>query len=263
MAHHRRMRLYCFAHAGAGTSSFHGWDGILGPDVEVVPLALPGRGERRGEPRITDREALLADLSKRFTDAPPGPFALYGHSLGAMIAHTVTCALHEAGLPGPSLLAVGACPPPATRTPLSGAHHATDAELVRLLGVMGAVPEGARPGGFWYRTALPVLRDDLALADSLRAAARRPLAPGPLPVPLLVVTGEDDPMVGPDAAAGWDRWTAGPVTRRTLPGDHYFAGRQELPRLLADACRAVGHAAAREGTPHCCSVPALAATDKV
>ncbi|MER5845061.1 thioesterase domain-containing protein [Streptomyces prasinus] len=255
----RPVRLYCFAHAGAGTSSFDGWAGRAGPDVEVVPLALPGRGSRADEPAVTGREALLADLMGHFTAVPRSqPFALYGHSLGAMIAYTVTRALHDAGLPGPALLAVGACPPPTTASPLSNAWAAPTAELVGLLTGMGAVPDRAAPGGFWYRTVLPVLRDDLALGHRLRVAAREP-APGGLPdVPLLAVSGERDPLALPDDMTGWCEWTTGPVTLRTVPGDHYFAGGPELPALLGRACRT-----AVDRTPDCCSGLAQVGADKV
>lgn len=113
--------LHCFAHAGAGISSFHGWSAGLGPDVSPVPHLLPGRDSRRREARVTGRGALLADLMDGFRTVPHTPYVLYGHSLGALVAYTLTRALHEAGLPGPALLAVGPVrrptPRPNSRTP--------------------------------------------------------------------------------------------------------------------------------------------------
>ncbi|WP_329297164.1 thioesterase domain-containing protein [Streptomyces sp. NBC_00659] len=231
--------LHCFAHAGAGISSFHGWRAGLGPGVSPVPHLLPGRDSRRREARVTGRGALLADLMDGLRTAPHTPYVLYGHSLGALVAYTLTRALHEAGLPGPALLAVGACPPPDTPSELADACRESDERLLRLLDTMGAVPEGADPGGFWYRSVMPVLRDDLALADSLRRAARTPVRGGPLTVPVLAVAGADDPLVRPAELADWRRWTSGPLVARTLPGDHFFVRGPELPRLLGRACRVV------------------------
>ncbi|MET9819708.1 alpha/beta fold hydrolase [Streptomyces sp. NPDC006355] len=236
----RPVRLYCFAHAGAGTSSFDGWAGRVGPGVEVVPLPLPGRGSRVGEPTVTGREALLADLMGHFAEAPRSqPFALYGHSLGAMVAYTLARALRDAALPGPALLAIGACPPPTAPSPLSDACALPEADLVGLLAESGAVPDRAAPGGFWYRTVLPVLRDDLALAHRLRIAAREPATGGPLNIPLLVVAGDRDPLARPRDMAGWLDWTQEDSALHTVPGDHYFAGGRELPALLGRACRTV------------------------
>ncbi|MFD3915827.1 thioesterase II family protein [Streptomyces sp. NPDC058603] len=237
------VRLHCFAHAGAGVSCFHGWPGDLGRAVEPVPHMLPGRESRRREPRVVRRAALLAEVTDTFTRAPSGPYVLYGHSLGALVAYTIARALHEAGLPGPALLAVGACPPPDAPSPLSDAHDASEERLLGLLGEIGALPEGAAPGGLWHRAVLPVLRDDLALADDLRAAAREPAAAGPLPVPLLIVAGGDDPVARPAVMEGWRRWSTGAAAVRTVPGDHFFVRGRELPRLLGHACRAVARAA--------------------
>ncbi|MDL5205395.1 alpha/beta fold hydrolase [Streptomyces sp. ALI-76-A] len=231
--------LHCFAHAGAGVSSFHSWLAGLGTGVRPVPHLLPGRDSRRRQPRATNREALLADLMDDFRAMPHTPYVLYGHSLGALVAYTLTRALHEAGLPGPALLAVGACPPPDAPSELADACRESDDRLLRMLDAVGAVPEDAAPGGFWYRSVMPVLRDDLLLADSLRRAARAPLRGGPLTVPVLALAGTGDPLVRPAELAGWRHWTAGPLVTRTLPGDHFFVREPALPRLLGRACRVV------------------------
>ncbi|MFJ2795172.1 thioesterase II family protein [Streptomyces sp. NPDC087290] len=239
MSDEQPVRLHCFAHAGAGVSSFFGWPRHLGPGTESLPMLLPGREARRREPRVTGREALLADVMDTFTRPSDVPYVMYGHSLGALIAYTVTRALHEAGLPGPALLALGACPPPDAASELSDAAGASEDRLLDLLGGIGALPEWAAPGGLWHRAVLPVLRDDLTLAHALRAHAREPLAGTPLSVPMLVVSGADDPLARPDVMADWRRWSTGPVVTRTVPGDHFFVRGHALPRLLGRACRVV------------------------
>ncbi|WP_240802798.1 thioesterase domain-containing protein [Streptomyces sp. A0642] len=231
------VRLHCFAHAGAGVSAFYNWPADLGPEVEALPRLLPGRDARRREPRATGREALLADLMESFARAPDAPYVLYGHSLGAMVAYTVTRALHEAGLPGPALLALGACPPPDAPSLLSDAAWGPEDELLELLRETGTLPQGARPGGLWYRAVLPVLRDDLSLAHELRINAHEPVVGPPLSVPVLILSGAQDPLAPPDVMAGWQAWSTGPAVTRTVPGDHFFVRGHELPRLLGRACR--------------------------
>ncbi|MCC9157478.1 thioesterase domain-containing protein [Streptomyces parvulus] len=236
--------LHCFAHAGAGISAFHGWSADLGTGALPTPHLLPGREARRREPRVTARETLLADLFDGFR-APAAPYVLYGHSLGALVAYTLARALHEAGLPTPALLAVGACPPPDAASVLSDACREPERRLRSLLDTLGAGPPDTVPGDLWERKVLPVLRDDLVLADALRAAARHPVAGGPFRVPVLAVAGADDLLAPPPVMAGWHRWTAARTTTRTLPGDHFFVRGRALPRLLGRACRVVRRTAAR------------------
>ncbi|MEU9919302.1 thioesterase domain-containing protein [Streptomyces sp. NPDC051001] len=243
----RSVRLHCFAHSEGGVSTFDHWAASVGPGAEVRPVALPGSERRRCEPRVTTHEALLADLLPRFAHPDPDPYVLYGHGLGAMIAFSVTRALHEAGLPGPALLAVGACPPPHAPCGLPDARGETDAELLHILGGAGAVPPGSDEG-IWLRAMLPVLRAELELAQDLDEAARKPSSAGPLTTPLLVVASQDNRLAPPTIADGWWQWTEGPTWLRTVPGHHFFVRGRELPRLLGRACRVTGRLA-RERVP--------------
>ncbi|MFF4020793.1 thioesterase II family protein [Streptomyces sp. NPDC001843] len=236
----QRVRLHCLAHAGAGVTSYRNWPAAVGPVVDVVALPLPGRDSRRREPRVTDRAGLLADLLPTLLKAAEeGPYALYGHSLGALVAYTLTRALDDAGVPPPLFLAVGACLPPHTATALVSAADLPDEQLLPLLGDLGSLPQGtaASPGGLWRRTVLPVLRDDLRLARSLREAALDPVTGGPVRCPVLVFGGTDDPLAAPDSLGNWQQWASGPIVRHTVAGDHFFAGSVELPRLVGRACR--------------------------
>ena len=45
-----RIRLFCFPHAGGGTSAFRMWSEGLPSTVEVCPIQLPGREGRISEP---------------------------------------------------------------------------------------------------------------------------------------------------------------------------------------------------------------------
>ncbi|WP_329391838.1 thioesterase domain-containing protein (plasmid) [Streptomyces sp. NBC_01351] len=247
------VRVWCFAHAGAGVSAFHLWPKLIGPGVEPDAWLLPGRDARRGEARVTDPAALLEDLAPlveslaraQEPSLPSEPYVLYGHSLGGMVAHALTRHLHERGLPLPALLAIGAAPPPDGPAALAASADLPDTALLRLLDTFDAVPAGTEPGDVWHRMVFPVLRDDLRLAGALRtAAAGRTAAPRPLPVPILAVAGREDPLVTPEVVAGWARWTTGPFAHRTLPGGHFFVRDRALPRLIGRAARVVERLAA-------------------
>jgi surfactin synthase thioesterase subunit len=230
------VMLHCFAHTGGGIPAFDNWLGNVGPGVEPVQVSLPGGGLRPSEPPVTTHEALLADVLPLFTTPSTRPYVLYGYGLGATFAFSVTRALHEAGLPGPALLAVAACPPPHAPPSAPDPRGATDAELLDLLGGGGAVPSTSDEG-IWLRAMLPVLRADLELAHSLTEAAREPSSAGPLSTPMLVVASQGNPLAPASIADGWTQWTEGPSWLRTVSGHHFFVRGHELPRLLGRACR--------------------------
>lgn len=238
----RPTRMYCIPHAGAGVSAFGHWPARLGSAVQTVPVLLPGRDGRRRERRVTDRRSLLADLMRTVGPPPAQPYVIYGHSLGALIAYTVTRAWEEAGLNPPALVAVGACPPPDASAAFLDGSPPSDDRLVALMKELCPAPELNEPDGLWLRATLPVLRDDLRLAAALRAAADEPLRS-----PLLVVSGRADALAPPRAMADWRHWSSGPVVERTLPGTHFFVRGRELPALLGRACRVVRRVRDRTG----------------
>ncbi|WP_282700352.1 thioesterase domain-containing protein [Streptomyces sp. CC219B] len=228
------LELFCFPHAGAGVSAFGGWSAVLGDSVRPVPVLLPGRDGRRREPRVTGARGLFADLLRRHGPPPEGPYILYGHSLGGLIAYSVARALERAGRPAPALVVVGACPPPDARSALADACDLPDDRLFDVLEAFGAVEPGTPRGGIWQRTALDVIRDDLRLARELRRAADAPLR-----APLLTIAGTDDPVAGSEVMAGWRAWAGGRYAHRTIAGDHHFVRGGALPELLGRLCRVV------------------------
>ena len=51
-----KLRLFCLAQAGCDAGCFHPWqDRLLPHDVEVLPIELPGRGQRFKETPATSR----------------------------------------------------------------------------------------------------------------------------------------------------------------------------------------------------------------
>jgi surfactin synthase thioesterase subunit len=81
--------LLCVPHAGGGASAYRPWmrAGIPGvPWVSVVPVRLPGREQRMGEAPCSNLGLLLETALAALTGIFARPFALFGHSMGALIA---------------------------------------------------------------------------------------------------------------------------------------------------------------------------------
>ncbi|QMU78188.1 thioesterase [Streptacidiphilus sp. PB12-B1b] len=224
------LRLFCFHHAGAGASCYARWGQRLGLDVSVVPVRLPGREVRLREPRHTSGERLLRDLEQHLGPLLDEPYAFYGHSLGALVAYSF--ALRHAGNGGraPELVAVGACSAPHLGMPLLEDSEMSDAELLAVLHETGGIAEQMLQRPAWLQLTIDIMRDDLLLARSLRAAAGEQL-----PCPLLAVAGRDDLLVSPDAVRAWNSYTRAGFRMRTLDGDHLFVRQTAVTELLGAA----------------------------
>lgn len=223
-----RIRLYCLPHAGAAASVFRPWVGRL-PGVAVCPLQLPGRETRAHEDPYV-RMGPLAEESARVVleDARGGPYALYGHSLGALVGFEMIHEIRRLGGPPPVRFLLSACSAPqlADPDPRFTVADPTDEQILDLLRMLGGTPESVLTHPFFLRTVLPVVRADL-MVKATYDYRRRP----PLDVPVTAFAGVDDPRAGVEAIDAWREQTTSPFQTHTLVGGHFAALEQPATTL--------------------------------
>ncbi|MDQ1041641.1 surfactin synthase thioesterase subunit [Streptomyces sp. V3I8] len=224
-----RVRLFCFPHAGAGALAYAGWLRAYGfaPDISVVPVRLPGRESRLRQPCVTDPGRLLEDLHDELAPFLDAPYAFYGHSLGALVAHAFAVHHLQRGGDAPQLVAVGGCGAPHVRTSLIDTVGPGDADIMRFLRHTGGLDARVAGRPLWLRSLLEVIRGDLALARALRTGPH-----GTLPCPIFAVAGRQDTIAPRRAVEAWRRYTHGEFATAEIDGDHFFVRGSDLPRLL-------------------------------
>ena len=88
------IRLFCFHHSGGGASAYHPWIEKLSPNIEMIPIQLPGRENRFTEPLMNNLQEIIAQLTGGFSFYNNKPFFVFGHSLGALIAFEFVKSVH-------------------------------------------------------------------------------------------------------------------------------------------------------------------------
>lgn len=131
------MRLFCFPYAGAGDSVFHSWRKSLSDLVEVCPVQLPGRGSRIAEPPFTEMSQLVQAAGQSLAPYLDKPFALFGHSMGALVSFELARHLRrEYNLQLVHLFVSGRCGPQTLKEPFS--TNLSDCEIPRCCGATTA-----------------------------------------------------------------------------------------------------------------------------
>ncbi|WP_052442944.1 thioesterase II family protein [Streptacidiphilus neutrinimicus] len=227
-----RLRLLCFHPAGSGTSFYRPWAGRLPADIEVSAVSLPGREARYREPLQSDYSVLLSSLYAALRPtlaADRRPYALFGHSMGALLAYGVALTAARLGDPGPERLLLSGMGGPGTVPPKPGRPKWSDEALVADLREMGGTPEEVLAEPELLHWILPVLRADYSVCDTFRAAPPS----GPLlTCPLTLMGGADDHATPPELAR-WAEVTAGPATQYTFPGGHFYLTEESPDAVLA------------------------------
>jgi len=83
------IRLLTLPHAGAGASVFRAWGQGMPEPVAVCPVQPPGRERRYGEPPFTQVAPLVRELAGEISASVRTPYAILGHSTGALCAYEV------------------------------------------------------------------------------------------------------------------------------------------------------------------------------
>jgi surfactin synthase thioesterase subunit len=218
------VRLYCFGHAGSAPGEYARWSPA---SMRCIALQLPGHGARAPETPLRRMDDAVRQIVEQVRFEPP--FALFGHSLGALMAFEVARALRDAGGPSPLHLFVSSAPPP----PFDAAqdvHTLDDAQLQAWLEARwGPLPDAIRQSPGLLRQNLAVLRADLEIF-----ATYRPDACAPLDGPITALSGDAERFDMP----GWRRHTTARFACHSLPGGHFYF-RQALPRLLGILTEAI------------------------
>src|SRR5947209_9776484 len=129
-AAHAQVRLFCFPHAGGSAQFFRAWSKHLGPRYDVCAIQQPGRWSRYREPPISDLQTLIELAIKNLGQFLPESFALFGHSIGALVAFEFARALRHKRLPQPRHLFLSGRRPPQIRVSEVSVESMSDEALV-------------------------------------------------------------------------------------------------------------------------------------
>ncbi|MGH3786026.1 MAG: thioesterase II family protein [Pseudonocardiaceae bacterium] len=224
-----RLRLICLPPAGGGASRYRDWPAHLPHDVEVVSVQLPGRESRFNEQPIESMEQLAGALLDGLSSYLTRPFALFGHSMGAMIAFELARRMRPAGQQPMHLFASG-CRAPDLPSRSPDWHTLPDREFIAAIRELGGIPPELLADSQFLDAMLPTLRSDRTLTETY---IFRPQAP--LSCPVSAFGGLRDKEVLPEDVEAWSRHTTAHFQAYLLPGDHFFinSARPEVLRLVA------------------------------
>ena len=211
-----KPRLYCIPYAGAGASVFSSWRRGLAGCAHVVPVQLPGREERADEPPVADLALLASRLVDAIAAAPPAPFALFGHSQGALIAYEATRELRRRGLPLPVGLFLSGCGAP-DGEPRKAIRHLDPVKFrAELRDRFPNLQAASQNDQIWDALA-PTLRADIEMLETYR-----PDEEPPFDLPIAAFGGRNDPLVARAELTAWAAHTTGDFGLRIFAGDHLF-----------------------------------------
>jgi medium-chain acyl-[acyl-carrier-protein] hydrolase len=227
-----RIRLLCFPYAGAGSAFYRGWQARL-TGIQVCAVELPGRGARVRERPFASLRELSVAASDAVQPLLSGPFALFGHSFGALLAFEIARELRRRGGPQPEHLFVSARRGPRLAEPWPRLHPLPDdAFVARIRERYDGIPAAVLQEPALLELLLPALRADVEALETYSYAADAPLA-----CPITAFGGLDDPWASHADLEAWHGETRASFELERFPGGHFYLKAAEAVVLAALAAR--------------------------
>lgn len=220
------LRLVCLPHAGGTASFFTSWFNRMPPEVELSVVQYPGRETRLREPTYDDLHRFADDLAAALVT--PRPLALFGHSMGAVVAYEVA-----RRLPRPVALVVSARQPP-HRARVTRKHLVDDETLWADVRRLGGMHDFVFMQPDIRALALPILRADLQMIETYQP--RELVA---LDCPIFGFAAAADTTVTVAEMQAWAELTRDRFDLEVFPGDHFYLLR-ERPQVIERVLRCLG-----------------------
>lgn len=234
------VRLIGFHHAGGSAAVYHPMIHELPATWDLLLLDLPGRGKRHGETpleRMSEIVALATEDARPWLDAP---VAIFGHSLGAIVAIEVARALRQTATSPVWVGVSGRVPPSFCSAGGPQLHELPDAALMAEMMAMGGMPSRIAESPEFRERFLRIVRADLRAVSSYRPAPDRT----PLSCPVTVIGGREDSWAPVAAMPAWAMETSNMFRSHVFPGGHFYFLGSAFPALTRRIVSEVREAAA-------------------
>jgi pyochelin biosynthetic protein PchC len=215
-----RARLACFPHAGGSASFYFSLSASLSASTEVLAVQYPGRQDRAADKRVDDIPELADRVREALEAWTDRPLALFGHSMGAVVAFEVARRLERDAVTPVALIASSRRAP--SRHRHETVHLLDDDGLVAALRRLGGTDARLLADEELRRMILPAVRSDYKAIETYRCPAGSRLS-----CPTTVFVGDSDPMTTLDEARAWSEHTTGRFDLRVFHGGHFYIGHHQ------------------------------------
>ncbi|WP_088243857.1 thioesterase II family protein [Calothrix rhizosoleniae] len=211
------MRLFCFPYAGGRALIYRSWAKSLPTNIEVCAIELPGRGSLLKETPFTQMEPLIETIAQIILPKLDKPFALFGHSMGALVSFELAnLLLHKYGIK-PAHLFISARRAPQIISKEPPVYSLPEPEFIAELHRLNGTSQEILANKELMQLFLPILRADF---EVLETYTYRPLPP--LECPITAFGGLSDPEANINELEAWAKQTKSTFSLKMFQGDHFF-----------------------------------------
>lgn len=228
------MILFMIPHAGGSAKTYCSFKRNLPDTIRIVPMEVAGRTSRAEDPFCTSIQECAADLLKRHKDDIANEkYALFGHSMGTMIAAELVSQIKEQGLPEPEHVFLSGRFAVDELYNIIPVKDPTDEQIVDFFVEHHMLPDAVTQNADILAMFSRILCADVRMTDGYQISADK----AKFNCDISIMYGEDDELLNYSDMSGWKRFAGKGCTFHAFPGGHFYHmdDKAAFCKVIADA----------------------------
>lgn len=214
----QKITLYCLPFAGGNAISYRDFQAHVASPIHITPLELPGRGKRIREPLLTNAQAIVEDVFHQIKNDIKGkPYAIFGHSMGALLGYLLTKRILSAGLSAPLHLFFSGRRAPSVNDKRPKKHGLPKKEFINYIHELGGLPREILDNAELVDFFEPILRADFKAIETYVYSPTSPFN-----ISMTILHGLEDDEVAYAELQPWQLETRQSISIKPFPGGHFF-----------------------------------------
>lgn len=214
------IKLYTLPFAGGSSFSYMPWKRYLNSGIELKNLDYPGHGRRMKSKLANKLNDLVEDIAKQIKNdnIENAPFAIYGHSLGGMVAYLTTLELLTKHNMCPSKVIIAACKCPDKFANNKKQKVNYDVIIDELLQGNRVTEQIAKSVEF-NTNIYPIIENDFQMINDCNISQ---IKKQKLNNDIICLYGEEDQTVKYLDILGWKEYTEKNIVSKSFSAGHFF-----------------------------------------
>lgn len=214
------IKLFCIPFSGGSAEVYRKWSKSLPSDIQLFPVELPGRGKRIFEPLLDDIDTIVEDITATIASnvASNDDYAIYGHSLGSLLAFETYYKLIENGVHKPQHIFFSGRNAPQNKHSRTSIHRLPDEQFLHAVMNYGGNTHEIIENQELLDLFLPILRADFKISETYCHQEKT----DKIACDITIINGRNDHSASRYDMSEWSYYAGGAATFHTVDGGHFF-----------------------------------------
>lgn len=211
------MILFCLPYAGGSEAIYYKWKEFLDQNIELLPIELKGRGRRFNEEGYKTFKEVIDDIFETIRNKVlDDNYAIYGHSMGSLLAYELYYRMDEEGLRIPKHMFFSGNLAP-NRIKKDHLDKLPDHEFINEVVKMGGMKDEIIQNEDLMNIFIPILRNDFKIINNYHYVQRK----NKISCSISVLNGKGDSFTREDILE-WKNHCDKETRIYHMDGNHFF-----------------------------------------